>query len=109
MAVRATKERWGREAIAITDALTKDGNGQYLCPLCLDWYTDLDGLSLEQAPPESIGGFAGIELRSEAIYGPDLPPHHSPAAAAPPSRVRGRARRARTPARADRAAVRPVG
>jgi HNH endonuclease len=53
---RAKKERWVRDAVAITDALTRDGDGRYLCPLCLGWYTDLDDLSLEHAPPESVGG-----------------------------------------------------
>jgi hypothetical protein len=44
------------EAIAITDAITKNGAGRYLCPLCLDWFEDLDDLSLEHAPPKSLGG-----------------------------------------------------
>jgi hypothetical protein len=55
---RAKKERWVREAVAITDAITKDGAGRYLCPLCLDWFSDLDDLSVEHAPPKSLGGRA---------------------------------------------------
>lgn len=53
---RERKERWVREGIAITDAITKNGAGRYLCPLCLEWFADLDNLTLEHAPPESIGG-----------------------------------------------------
>lgn len=53
---RAKKDRWVREAVAITDALTSNGCGRYLCPLCLEWFSDLDDLSLEHAPPASVGG-----------------------------------------------------
>src|SRR5437868_15130684 len=56
MSNRARKDRWVREAIAITDVLTSNGCGRYLCPLCLEWFADLDDLSLEHAPPASIGG-----------------------------------------------------
>jgi hypothetical protein len=56
MSNRAKKAQWAREAIAVTDAITKNGAGRYLCPLCLNWFTDLDDLSLEHAPPRSIGG-----------------------------------------------------
>jgi HNH endonuclease len=47
---------WVREAVAITDALTQNGAGRYLCPLCLEWFDDLQDLSLEHAPPASVGG-----------------------------------------------------
>ena len=50
------RERWVREAVGITDALTTNGSGRYLCPLCLGWFSDVDDLSLEHAPPESVGG-----------------------------------------------------
>lgn len=56
MSDRAKRERWVREAIAITDRLTKNGGGRYLCPLCLRWFGDLDELSLEHAPTRSVGG-----------------------------------------------------
>ncbi len=56
MGNRSKKERWVREGITVTDAITKNGAGRYLCPLCLNWFTDLDDLSLEHAPPASIGG-----------------------------------------------------
>lgn len=57
-----------REAIAVTDAITKDGAGRYLCPLCLIWFTDstLSASSMRRrrvycdnclphAPPRRIG------------------------------------------------------
>src|SRR5438105_7473410 len=56
MSNRAKKDRWVREAVAVTDALTSNGCGRYLCPLCLEWFADLDDLSLEHAPPASVGG-----------------------------------------------------
>lgn len=56
MSNQTKKERWVREAVAITDALPTNGGGRYLCPLCLNWFTDLADLSLEHAPPESVGG-----------------------------------------------------
>ncbi len=56
MSDRAKRERWIREAVAITDVITKNGAGRYLCPLCLDWFDDFDDLTLEHAPPESVGG-----------------------------------------------------
>lgn len=56
MGNRAKKEQWVRDAIAITDAVTKNGAGRFLCPLCLEWFSDLDDLSLEHAPPKSLGG-----------------------------------------------------
>jgi hypothetical protein len=56
MSGRTKKEQWIRKAVAITDALTTNGGGRYLCPLCLHWFADLDELSLEHAPPESLGG-----------------------------------------------------
>jgi HNH endonuclease len=56
MSNQTKKERWVREAVAITDALPINGDGRYLCPLCLKWFADLVDLSLEHAPPESVGG-----------------------------------------------------
>jgi HNH endonuclease len=56
MSNRAKKDQWVRDAVAITDALTSDGGGRYLCPLCLEWFAALDDLSLEHAPPASVGG-----------------------------------------------------
>ncbi len=56
MSNREKKERWVSEAVAITDVLIKNAQGRYLCPLCLDWFSDLDDLSLEHAPPQSVGG-----------------------------------------------------
>jgi hypothetical protein len=56
MTDRARKERWVGEAIAITDVITKNGGGRYLCPLCVEWFANLDDLTLEHAPPESVGG-----------------------------------------------------
>jgi hypothetical protein len=56
MSARKRKEQWVRDAVAITDVLTKDGGGRYLCPLCLRWFVHLDDLSLEHAPPRSVGG-----------------------------------------------------
>jgi HNH endonuclease len=56
MSNRAKKDQWVREAVGITDAITSKGCGRYLCPLCLEWFTDLDDLSLEHAPPASVGG-----------------------------------------------------
>jgi HNH endonuclease len=53
---REKKERWFAEATAITDALIKDAGGRYLCPLCLEWFTSLEDVSLEHAPPRSVGG-----------------------------------------------------
>ncbi len=53
---RSKKAHWVREAVAITDALVKNAQGRYLCPLCLQWFSDLDDLSLEHAPPQSVGG-----------------------------------------------------
>jgi hypothetical protein len=53
---RTKRERWIREAIAITDVITKEGGGRYLCPLCLEWFEDFGDLTLEHAPPESVGG-----------------------------------------------------
>jgi len=55
MGDREKRERWVREAIAITDAITKNGAGRYLCPLCLNWIEDFGQLSLEHAPPSSVG------------------------------------------------------
>jgi hypothetical protein len=56
MSNRTKKERWIRKAIAITDVITKNGAGRYLCPLCTDWFDDPADLTLEHAPPESVGG-----------------------------------------------------
>lgn len=56
MSNRAKRDKWIREAVAITDVIAKNGAGRYLCPLCLDWFEDFDELTLEHAPPESIGG-----------------------------------------------------
>ena len=53
---REKKERWFAEATAITDALIKDAGGRYLCPLCLEWFGSVEDVSLEHAPPESVGG-----------------------------------------------------
>lgn len=56
MGNREKREQWVRDATAITDAITAEGAGRYLCPLCLKWFADLDELSLEHAPPRSVGG-----------------------------------------------------
>ncbi len=56
MSSRAKKERWVREAVAITDVIIKDADGRYLCPLCIEWFDDLADLTLEHAPPESVDG-----------------------------------------------------
>src|SRR5581483_11566139 len=50
------KERWFAEATTITDALIEDAGGRYLCPLCLKWFASVEDVSLEHAPPESVGG-----------------------------------------------------
>ena len=56
MTNREKKALWVREAIEITDAHVDGGEGRFLCPLCLGWFTELDDLSLEHAPPKSVGG-----------------------------------------------------
>ncbi len=56
MTNRQKKELWVRDAVEITDALIKHANGRFLCPLCLEWFSDLDDLTLEHAPPRSVGG-----------------------------------------------------
>jgi HNH endonuclease len=53
---RTKKERWVREAIAMTYVLVKEAAGRYLRPLCIEWFDDPADLTLEHAPPESIGG-----------------------------------------------------
>jgi HNH endonuclease len=57
-------EVWAIERRRIYGSVTRspsptphsDGGGRYLCPLCLEWFADLNGLSLEHAPPVSVGG-----------------------------------------------------
>jgi hypothetical protein len=53
---REKRERWLAEATEITDALIVDAAGRYLCPLCLEWFESAEDLTLEDAPPKSVGG-----------------------------------------------------
>jgi hypothetical protein len=57
---KARKERWFHRGVHAFNCLTEEHGDAYYCPICADPFTidQIDDLSFEHAPPESVGGIA---------------------------------------------------